>query len=219
MKIGLMVPANNTTMEGELLKWLPAGSTCRTLKIPRGAGMLTKETVPAYKAAALDLARQFAGDELDMIVYGCTAAGFIYGPKGDAELASQLAATTGKRVVTTASAMVKALEECGAKTVAIVTPYQDHVNEQLTAFLAASDIGVKRLSSFKANTTDELGRITAEQVAQRARETMGDDCDAMFIACSQLPTHAILDGLRRELGRPVWSSIQASAWQTERRMA
>jgi maleate cis-trans isomerase len=219
LKIGLMVPANNTTMEGELLKWLPAGSTCRTLKIPRGPGMLTKETVPAYKAAALELARRYSQDKLDLVVYGCTAAGFIDGPKGDAELASQLAATTGKPVVTTASAMVRALEEDGAKTVAIITPYQDHVNQQLTAFLAASDIGVKRLSSFKASTTDELGRITAQQVAQRARETMGEDCDAMLIACSQLPTHAILPGLRQELGRPVWSSIQASAWQTEKRLS
>jgi maleate cis-trans isomerase len=48
---------------------------------------------------------------------------------------------------------------------------------------------------------------------------MGADCDAMFIACSQLPTHAIVDGLRREMGRPVWSSIQASAWQTEKRLS
>jgi maleate cis-trans isomerase len=211
LKIGLMVPANNTTMEGEILKWLPAGSTCRTLKIPRGSGMLTTQTVPAYKTAALDLAQQFSQDDLDLVVYGCTAAGFIYGPRGDAQLASQLAATTGKPVVTTASAMVRALEESGAKQVAIVTPYHDHVNQQLTAFLSASGIGVKRLSSFKAANVEELGRITADQVAQRARETMGADCDAMFIACSQLPTYSIIPGLRRELGKPVWSSIQASA--------
>lgn len=219
LRIGLMVPANNTTMEGEILKWLPAGSTCRTLKIPRGSGMLTKETVPAYKAAALELARQFSRDDLDLVVYGCTAAGLIYGPRGDAELAAQLAETTGKPVVTTASAMVCALEESGAKQVAVVTPYHDYVNQQLTAFLAASDIGVKRLSSFKAANVEELGRISADQVAQRARDTMGADCDAMFIACSQLPTHAILDGLRRELGRPAWSSIHASAWMTQREMA
>jgi maleate cis-trans isomerase len=219
LNIGLMVPANNTTMESEILKWLPAGSACRTLKIPRGSGMLTKETVPAYKAAALELAQTFSEDKLDLVVYGCTAAGFIYGPEGDAELASQLAATTGKPVVTTASAMVRALEESGARQVAIVTPYHDHVNEQLTRFLEAAEIRVKRLSSFKAASTEELGRITAGQVAQRARDTMDDGCDAMFIACSQLPTHAILDDLRRELGRPVWSSIQASAWMTQKALA
>ena len=40
LRVGLMVPANNTTMEVELAAWLPAGSTITTVKIPRGAGLL-----------------------------------------------------------------------------------------------------------------------------------------------------------------------------------
>ena len=213
MKIGLMVPANNTTMEREILAWLPKGSSCRTLRIPRGEGLLTRETVPAYKAAALELARQFAHDELDAVVYGCTAAGFIYGPAGDAELAAQLEEVTGKPVVTTARAMVDALEHSGATKVAVVTPYQKAVNEQLTRFLAESEIHVCKLNSFGAANVEELGRISAEEVAQRARETITPQSQALFIACSQLPTHAIVEPLRREFGRPVWSSIQASAWR------
>ena len=123
LRIGLMVPINNTTMEGELLQWLPAGSSCKTIKIPRGAGLLTRETVPAYKAKALELARDFADDDLDAVVYGCTAAGFIYGPSGDAALAGELADITGAPVVTTARAMVEALEHSEARDVAVVTPY------------------------------------------------------------------------------------------------
>jgi len=37
MHTGLLVPINNTTMEPELLAWLPEGSTCRRLGIPRHA--------------------------------------------------------------------------------------------------------------------------------------------------------------------------------------
>jgi len=220
LHIGLMVPINNTTMEGELLEWLPAGSTCRTIKIPRGAGLLTRETVPAYKAKALELAREFADDEeLDAVVYGCTAAGFIYGPSGDASLARELADITGKPVVTTARAMVDALEHCGARDVAVVTPYGDVVNRQLTAFLAESDIRVTNLRSFNAASVEALGRISANEVAALARETVTADSDALFIACSQLPTHAIVGALQSELRRPVWSSIQASAWQTGERLS
>jgi len=219
LRIGLMVPINNTTMEGELLKWLPQGSSCRTIKIPRGAGLLTRETVPAYKAKALELAREFAKDDLDAVVYGCTAAGFIYGPSGDAELAAELAEITSKPVVTTARAMVDALEHSGASAVAVVTPYGEVVNQQLTAFLAESDIRVTNLRTFNASSVDELGRITAEQVAGLARDTVTPESDALFIACSQLPTHAIVAGLQQELERPVWSSIQASAWQTEEKLS
>jgi maleate cis-trans isomerase len=206
-----MVPINNTTMERELLAWLPSGSTCTTARIPRGKGLLTRETIPAYKAAALELARRFAAPQIDIVVYGCTAAGFISGPAGDAQLATELADITGKPVVTIARSMVLALQEIEAREIALVTPYLDPVNEQLKAFLEDGGIRVKRFASFYAPDVDALGRIESAAVAQLARETMHEDCDALFIACAQLPTYDILDGLRQELRRPVLSSIQVTA--------
>jgi len=217
IRAGLMVPANNTTMEGELLAWLPAGSMVTTVKIPRGPGLLTAETIPAYRDSAIALAREhFGKGEVDLIAYGCTAAGFISGPSGDAQLSAMLSEATGLPVVTTARAMVSALQHDHAKRVAVVTPYHDVVNDQLVAFLADGGIEVVRLETFRAPDVAALGRITAEQVRDLARSTMGSDCDALFIGCSQLPTHAILDGLQREFDRPAWSSIRATAWDAGR---
>jgi maleate cis-trans isomerase len=42
---------------------------------------------------------------------------------------------------------------------------------------------------------------------------MDKECDALFIACSQLPTRAIVGPLEQEFKRPVWSSIKATAWR------
>src|SRR3989304_4388733 len=120
LNVGLMVPINNTTFEGELLAWLPAGSTCTTLRIPRGQDLLTPATLPAYKAQALELA----------------------------------------------------LQESGARNIALVTPYLDAVNVQLKAFLADGGIQVSRFDSFYAATVDELGRITAPAGAELAPKTM-----------------------------------------------
>jgi len=210
--VGLMVPINNSTAEGELLHWLPDGATCTTLRIPRGAGMLTPASLPAYMDNALALARQLEGTDVDLLVYGCTAAGFISGPAGDASLAEQLARVSGKPVVTTARSMVLSLQEIGARDIALITPYLDPVNDQLKAFLADGGIRVRRFDSFYASTTDELGHIPAEAVARLARQTMAEDCDAMFIACAQLPTAEILEELCSEFGRPVLSSN----WSTTR---
>lgn len=213
LKVGLMVPINNTTFEREVLAWLPAGSTCATQRIPRGEGLLTPDTLPAYKAQALSLAARFADARIDVVAYGCTAAGFISGPAADAQLGRELAAITGKPVVTTARSMVLALQALRVKDIALVTPYLDAVNERLIAFLDDGGIRVRRFNSFYAADVEELGRIRADAVAQLARETMGPDCDALFVACAQLPTLEILDDLRREFGRPVSSSIHATAWQ------
>lgn len=215
VKLGLMVPANNTTMEPELLDWLP-GSQCRTLRIPRGQGLLGPAEIPAYVEEALKLARDYDPAQTDIVAYGCTAAGFIGGPARDAEIQAKLAAITGKPVVTTASAMIEALRHIGARRIAVVTPYLDAVNERLRTYLEQSGITVLKLASFRAETTDELAAITPEQIAALARGTMTPEADALFIACSQLPTRGIMPRLEREFGRPVWSSIKATAWHAER---
>lgn len=208
-----MIPANNTTMEREILAWLPAGTTCRTIRIPRGKGLLTPETLPAYRASAIELARQFATPDIDVVAYGCTAAGFISGPAGDRALAAELAAVTGKPVVTTARSMVLALLAQSAKSIALVTPYSDAVNRQLTVFMTEADIAVKHMRTFGATDVEALGRIQSHEVDALARQTMAPDCDALFIACSQLPTADILGGLERDFAKPAWSSIRATAWQ------
>jgi maleate isomerase len=211
LRVGLMVPANNSTMEGELLAWLPPGSTCQTLRIARGAAMLDADTLPAYRAAALDLAKSFDRDALDVIVYGCTAAGFIAGPAADAEIGSAIAECTGLPTITTAQAMVRTLSRHAVKRVALVTPYLDAVNDRLTAFLAAYDIQVASLSSFKARNVDELAAIDSAQVAERTRIALQTDCDAVFVACSQLPTLEVVRALSASAATPLFSSIQVSA--------
>jgi len=41
------------------------------------------------KAQALALAAAFTDPDIDVVVYGCTAAGCIAGPAGEAELAAE----------------------------------------------------------------------------------------------------------------------------------
>jgi len=209
---GLIVPINNTTMERELLAWLPAGSTCTTLRIPRGKGMLTLEAIPAYQQASRDLARGFPAG-LDIIAYGCTAAGFLAGPAADAGLAAAIAADTGTPVVTTARAMVNRLAAIGVTRVDLATPYSDAVNAGLASFMADAGIAIARIARLHAPDVEALGRLTEADVTQAARTLAGSDGEAVFIACSQLPTAAILAPLRAELGKPVLSSIQATAAQ------
>ena len=214
-KIGLLVPVNNTTMEHELPQFVRGDVEICLRRIPRGKGTLSKEDVPAYKAAAVELARGFDKD-IDVVAYGCKAAGFLSGPSGDAEIAQLLAEATGKPVITTARAMVDTLTEVGANDLAVVTPYREVVNSQLREFLAASGIRVSRLETFGAETTEQLGQIKADEVKAQANATMGDDCGGLFIACSQLPTASILADLRGANTAPVWSSISATGHQIEK---
>jgi maleate cis-trans isomerase len=214
-KVGLIVPMNNTTMAREITGWLPPGSELEVLRIPRGKGLITPDVLPEYVRSTLDLAAGMSKD-LDVIAYGCTAAGFVAGPEGEARLAQDLQTVTGTAVVTTARSMVLALRELGARRIALVSPYSESVNRALMKFLDEDEIEVEELASFNAADVDALGRITEDEVADLARRTMTDSCDVMFIACSQLPTFGVLDSLSAEFGRPVMSSIKATALQAHR---
>jgi maleate cis-trans isomerase len=208
----LVIPANNTTMEPEIRAYCPGIGELLVARVARPPRTLVTEDIPAYRVSTLAAAEPFAGRNVDIVIYGCTAAGFLAGPAGDGEIAGALSKRFGTDTVTTAGAMAEVLKFEKARRVDVVTPYLDPVNDGLKAYLAAAGITVNVLDSFRCATTAELGRIQVGQVLELARATATPQREALFIACSQLPTRGIIGTLRAELKRPVWSSIQATAW-------
>jgi maleate cis-trans isomerase len=208
----LVVPENNTTMAPEVAALCPQFGPLAVARVKRPARTLTHADLPAYADATLAAVEPLLNDPFDLVIYGCTAAGFLAGPDGNAATVDKLATRAGATVVSTAGAMTDVLRDAGVASTAVVTPYLPPVNDGLRAYLAASGIKVETLASFLCATTAELGRITEPQVRDLALATVTPASEALFIACSQLPTIGILGDLRARLRIPVWSSIAATAW-------
>jgi maleate cis-trans isomerase len=143
---------------------------------------------------------------------GCTAAGFLAGPQGDAEFCARLSEASGAPVVSAAGSMVKVLRAKSVRQLAVVSPYGPLVNDALRHFLFSSGFGITRFEGFEVGGIKELLALSARDVADRARRAVTDDSDAVFVACSQLPTYGMLDELENETHRPAWSSVRAIAW-------
>ena len=212
----LVIPANNTTLASEMAALLPGYPRQLVARVPRPARTLIAEDIPAYAEATLAATEPFVKDRPDLVIYGCTAAGFLAGPAGNKAITARLAERFGCPVVSTADAMVEVLEHGDSRHIAVVTPYLKPVNDGLRAYLETAGIEVDVLSSFECPTTDALGAVTERQVLERSMATAGTMHDALFIACSQLPTLGVLGPLRARLGVPVWSSISATAWVAAR---
>jgi maleate cis-trans isomerase len=218
-KLLLVVPANNTTMEPEIRALCPEIGELLMAKVARPPRTLTAQDLPAYCAATIAAVAPFAQAQVDLAVYGCTAAGFLAGPEGNADIASKISARVNAPVVSTTDAMVAALRESKVHSTTILTPYLASVNDGLMGYLRASGIAVERLESFLCETTEALGRITEAQVMERALSTVTLRSQALFIACSQLPTLRIITPLHRQFSIPVWSSISATAWAATHMLA
>lgn len=212
VKALLVVPENNTTMEPELSALCPELAPIPVARVKRPARTLRLEDLPVYADATLDAIEPFASEAWDLVIYGCTAAGFLGGPDSNARMVARLRARTGAIVVSSAGAMIEALRGAGVSETAVVTPYLQPVNDGLRNYLESSGIEVETLSSFFCKTTAELGAITEDQVLELARRTVTPRSKSLFVACSQLPTLNAMAQLRAELGIPVWSSIRATAW-------
>ncbi len=211
IKTLIVVPENNTTMEPEISALCPELAPMPVARVKRPPRTLLLEDLPAYADATLDAIEPYASKQFDLVIYGCTAAGFLGGPAGNAGMVDKLRARTGASVVSTAGAMVDVLREEDINETAVVTPYLQPVNDGLRAYLKSSGIAVETLNSFFCKTTAELGQITEEQVLELALRTVTPQSKSLFIACTQLPTLNAIAALRAKLDIPVWSSIQATA--------
>jgi maleate isomerase len=218
IKTLIVVPENNSTMEPEISALCPALAPLAVARVKRPPRTLLPEDLPTYAEATLDAVSPFTSERWDLVIYGCTAAGFLGGPGSNAAMVESLCARTGAPVVSTAGAMIDVLREAKVSETAVVTPYLQPVNDGLRAFLKSSGIKVETLNSFFCKTTAELGAVTEDQVLELARRSVTRASKSLFLACSQLPTLHAVAQLRRELDIPVWSSIQATAWASARAM-
>jgi maleate cis-trans isomerase len=218
IKTLIVVPENNSTMEPEIAALCPALAPLTVARVRRPPRTLLLEDLPAYAEATLDAVAPFTSERWDLVIYGCTAAGFLGGPDSNAAMAESLRERTGAPVVSTAGAMVDVLHDGKVSETAVVTPYLQPVNDGLRRYLEASGIQVETLNSFFCKTTAELGAVTEDRVIELAQRTVTPGSKSLFLACSQLPTLHAIAQLRREFDIPVWSSIQATAWASARVM-
>jgi maleate cis-trans isomerase len=211
-RIGLLVPSINTTMETEFWRIAPEGVSVHVARIAGGRDG-TPDELRGMEAASKRAAEEIAMIEPDVVVYGCTSGSFFEGPEWNARICEELTGITGAPTVTTAGAMVAGLKAGGHKKVDVVTPYVELTNTRLKQFLSLHGIEVGKLSTFDMLDMFDHAKVLPDEIYRKVKETVTPDSEAVFISCTQLRALEVIDMLERDVGKPVYSAIQASAWQ------
>ena len=211
-RIGLLVPSINTTMETEFWRIAPQGVSVHSARISGGRHG-TPEELRSMESASKAAARDVAMVEPNVVVYGCTSGSFFEGPEWNQKICAQLTEITGAPTVTTAGAMAACLLAGGHKKVAVVTPYVELTNERLKDFLRAYGIRVTNLGTFDMLDMFDHAKIQPEEIYRKDNDITNPHADAVFVACTQLRALEVVDMLERDLGKPVYSAIQATAWE------
>jgi maleate isomerase len=209
--IGIVTPYD-FALDRELWRWVPDTLDLLLTRTPYEPLTVTVEMAqrvgdPAVVAqATLALTTPAPA----VVGYACTSGSFVAGLAGERALVDAMLATGVPAAVTTSGAVVSALRALGAGRVAVATPYDEAITAMLVAFLAESGIAVTRAGHLGLDSA--IWAVPREVTLELVRRAWTDDCDAVFVSCTNLATYDVIPLLEDELGVPVVSANQATMW-------
>jgi len=216
MRVGLIIPSSNTTMEREFSTALQGTATVHSARIK--LGKVVSNELTAMEDSIYSEAEKLATAEVDIIVYGCTSGSFIKGYRQYEMIEEQVERSFRIPCVATAGAVVRALNHLKAQKISLITPYIHEVTEIEKKYL--SHHGFQVVSTYHASILENtaIGRVRDEEVLEWALEHADRNSDALFISCTNLSTFKALKNIEEALKIPAISSNSATLWNTVRRL-
>ena len=212
-RIGLIVPSSNTNAEPDCVSLCPLGVTIHSAR----SGRYDVEAIPDsnemrhFVRQSLDQnCKDLMDARVDLIAYGCTSATLSDGPKFDAEFCQKLTDMTGRPAVTTAGALVEAIQYIGALRVAFTSPYVKPLSREAVEYLTQSDIEVVNEVSFEQQLSSlEQNALTPQDAYDMALKADHPDAQAIVISCTDYRALEAVPAIEQKLGKPVITSNQA----------
>jgi maleate isomerase len=215
-RIGAIVPVSNTTNEVEFNRMTPDGVTVHFTRVPLEADPATDDFAAMLDAVG-HAASELAAAGADVIAYACTSGSMACPPE---RLDGRITLESGKPALTTAGAILRALEALGIRSLAMATPYTDATNARESAFIERHGFRVTGIEGMgfggSLDKIQKISRVPPREVFDHARSVDGDEADALLICCTDLGTADILQQLEDALGKPVISSNSATFWASLR---
>lgn len=151
-----------------------------------------------------DAARYLAERQVEFIIHVGSPLVVAQGAGFDLKLIDRIRQAAGCEATTTIRAAIDAFARLGVSRPALVTPFPEDLNKQLTDFLAANGIRAASLITVPAAFAmlQDVPHATLVEAAHAAVKE-APDADCIYIPSGQLPATAVVEQLEAELGRPV----------------
>jgi maleate isomerase len=221
VRLGVLVPAGNPTVEPEYYRMAPPGVTVHFARLDTpGQESITGsqdgmvERTRAYVDGVPAAARVLAAVAPSVVVFAHTGVTYVIGAAASGALPERLTALTGAPAVMAAGAVAAALTQLGVKRLAIGTPYPESISTLSRAYWQAA--GFEIVGYHRLEGVQNIYEETEERARDLARRADAPGAEAVFLSGTGLPTVGALEKLEAELGKPVISGNQASLWRALR---
>ena len=210
IRVGLLVPSSNTVMENDLHAGLPKDRyTVHT------ARMYLEETT---RSAEIEMIEQHAPKAaadvgtagLDLLVFGCTSAGSLFGLDYDRKVCKDLGELAKCSSLGTISAVNAALDKRGFKKLAVITPYIDDLTLAVASAAENGDRKIVAAHGMGIDINVELATPTPSEIVSFAVDRLrGVEMDGLFVSCTNFRALEAVKELEAVFHVPVVTSCLA----------
>ncbi|MEZ5121841.1 MAG: hypothetical protein R2736_09730 [Solirubrobacterales bacterium] len=223
VRVGLIVPSSNTTMETEIPAML-ARRTAEdaTFTFHSSRSRLQSVTTQELKRMVDDGERcaiEVSDAAVDVIAYACLVALMAQGP-GYHRIAEDRLAGAAERngvtvpIVTSAGALIEGVQALGARRIAVLAPYMKPITELVVSYIENAGIEVVDSLSLEISHNLSVGQIDRLTLLGHLAELDVDGADAVVLsACVQCPSLPAIERAEDQLGKPVLSASVATTFR------
>jgi maleate isomerase len=211
-RIGVIYPGAGWHHISDFHKIAPKGVAMGGAGVPRHKDESAEEMMH-LDDHVVERAKSFVPYKPDAILWCCTAGSFMKGKGHDERLVKEMVEATSIPCTTTATAVMLAFKQLGVKSICLVTPYPNDVNDIEKKFLEDNGFKVPKATGLDLVDNLIIAHMTPNVMYQLAKSADVPEADAVFISCTGLDVLDIIDTLEQDLKKPVITSNQASYWQ------
>ncbi|WP_299808399.1 aspartate/glutamate racemase family protein [uncultured Roseibium sp.] len=215
--LGMLTPSSNTVLEpvtsamvSDLEDTTAHFGRFRVTEISLGENALGQfENEPMLAAAEL-LADALVG----CICWNGTSAGWL-GFERDEELCAAITERTGVPACSSVLAINEIFDRTGVKTFGLVTPYLDDVQERIVSNYASAGFTCTAERHLNLKVNFSFSEVSEAQIEDMIRAVAAEgNPDAILVFCTNLLGATVVDRLERELGVPIYDTVQTAVWKS-----
>lgn len=213
--IGVLTPSSNTALEpltSAMVQSLPNVSAHFSRFTVTEISMRDQSLGQFDDSKILDAARLLADAHVDVICWSGTSASWL-GFEKDRALCNRITEVTGIPATTSVLALNELLANQGARTLGLVSPYVQDVQQRIIANYAALGIDCIAEQHLDLTVNFSFSEVQPDTLRRMLREVAKKRPQAITIMCTNLHGAQLVAEMEQELGIPIYDSVATVVWR------